>query len=318
MARWTAADMPDLHGHLVLLTGATSGIGFEAAAQLAAHGADLCLLGRNAARGDAALAKIRSRHRTANVEFELIDMASLASIRGFADRFLSGSPAIDVLVNNAGVMAIPRRTLTPDGFEMQFGTNYLGHFALTALLLPALLRSLSPRVVTVASLAHRSAQLDFDDLQSAKRYDPLIAYRRSKLADLIFALELHRRAAAAGSRLKSIAVHPGLAMTGILSRAGTLARLVMGTLGHLVTQSAARGALPTLYGATSPDAMSGGYYGPDGPGEMWGYPAPARIAPQAADPITGARLWSVSEQLTRIRFPSLASGPAGDATEARP
>lgn len=297
--------MPDQDGRHVLITGATGGIGFEAAAQLAARGADLCLLGRNAARGEAALANIRTRHRNANVEFALVDMASLAAIRNFADRFLSSAPVIDVLVNNAGVMAIPRRTLTPEGFEMQFGTNYLGHFALTALLIPALLRSLSPRVVTVASLAHRSAQLDFNDLQSAKQYDPLVAYRRSKLADLMFALELHRRASAAGSRLKSIAVHPGLAMTGILSRAGTLARLMMMAVGHLVTQSAARGALPTLYGATSPEAVSGGYYGPDGLGEMWGHPAPARIASQAADPVAGARLWNVSEELTRVHFPPL-------------
>ena len=306
MARWTAADVPDQHGRLVLVTGATSGIGLEAAAQLAGRGAEVLLLGRNAARGEAALATIRGRHPNTSVKFGLVDMASLASIRVFADRFLAGGPAIDVLVNNAGVMAIPRRTLTPEGFEMQFGTNYLGHFALTGLLMPALLRSVSPRVVTVASLAHRSAQLDFDDLQSARRYDPLVAYRRSKLANLMFALELHRRAAAAGARLRSIAVHPGLAMTGILSRAGSMARLMMGTLGHLVTQSAARGALPTLYGATSPEAVSGGYYGPDGPGEMWGHPAPARIAPQAADPNAAARLWSVSEELTNVRFPELS------------
>lgn len=305
MARWTAADMPDQHGRHVLITGATSGIGFEAAAQLAARGADLCLLGRNAARGEAALANIRTRHRNANVEFALVDMASLASIRNFADRFLSGAPVIDVLVNNAGVMAIPRRTLTPEGFEMQFGTNYLGHFALTGLLMPALLRSVSPRVVTVASLAHRTAQLDFDDLQSARQYDPLVAYRRSKLANLMFALELHRRAAAVGSRLRSIAVHPGLAMTGILSRAGTVARVTMSTLGHLVTQSAARGALPTLYGATSPEALSGGYYGPNGLGEMWGDPAPARIAPQASEPSAAARLWRVSEKLTGVQLPLL-------------
>jgi NAD(P)-dependent dehydrogenase (short-subunit alcohol dehydrogenase family) len=305
MARWTAADMPDQRGRLVLITGPTSGIGFEAASQLAGRGAEVVLLGRNAARGEAALARIRSRHRNANVEFEIVDLASLASVRAFTDRFLSGGPVIDVLINNAGVMGIPRRRLTVDGFEVQFGTNHLGHFALTALLVPALLRSVSPRVVTVASLAHRRARINFDDLQSAAQYDPFVAYRQSKLANLMFALELHRRAIAANSRLKSIAVHPGLAMTGILGEASLVMRLMMRMFGPLVTQSAARGALPTLHGATSPDAVSGGYYGPAGPGEMWGTPAPAQIAPQAADPAAAARLWQVSEELTRVRFPSL-------------
>lgn len=297
MTKW--GGPPDLAGRVAVVTGATGGIGLEAAAALAGAGADVTLTGRNAERGAAALAAIRKRHPAARVAYEAADMASLASIAAFAERW-AGRP-LDVLLNNAGVMAFPKRLLTPDGFEMQFGTNHLGHYALTARLMPALLAAPAPRVVTISSLAHKRGRIGFDDLQAARRYVPWQAYSQSKLANLMFALELHRRAAAAGGRLASMAAHPGLSATNIASNTGSaLSRGAFNAVMPLVGQPAARGALPGLYAATAPEARSGGYYGPNGFMEFKGDPAPAGVVPRANDPDAGRRLWEVSAELTAV------------------
>ena len=305
MPRWTAASIPNLAGRRAIITGATSGIGLESAIALAGAGAELIITGRNPQKGGTALASIRARHPKANVRFEIANMASLRSIREFAEREVAAPAQIDILMNNAGVFAVPQRRTTEDGFEMQFGVNYLGHFALTAFLVPALLRATAPRVVTISSLAHQQARIDFDNLQSERQYSPLVAYGQSKLADLIFALELQRRAHEARSRLASTAAHPGLATTNIVTNVeNRTASLAWNFFGPLVAQSAAHGALPGLYAATSADARPGGYYGPDGFREYWGYPAPARIAPQAEDRASAERLWRMSEQVT-VPFPAL-------------
>ena len=303
MARWTLADIPGQTGKRAIVTGATSGIGLETAAALAGAGAEVVLTGRDEGRGRAALDAVRARHPAARVRFAIADQADLASLARFAAGLLEAGEPLDILINNAGVMGLPRRTLTADGFEMQFGANHLGHFALTAQLVPLLLRAPAARVVTVASLVHRRARMRFDDLQAVRRYDPFGAYGQAKLANLIFALELARRCGAEGSRIASIAAHPGFARTNLF--AGTLrARLALVVM-PFVGQPAAPGALPSLYAATSPAATNGGYYGPDGMGEMRGGPAPAMIAPQAQDAAAAARLWRESEQLTGLHFPPL-------------
>ncbi len=304
MPGWTLASLPDLSGKRAIVTGATGGIGFETAAALAGAGAEVVLTGRDPAKGGRALAAIGRRHPAARLTFALADQADLGSLARFAAGVVAAGMPLDLLVNNAGVMGLwPRRT-TADGFEMQFGTNHLGHFALTAQLVPALLRAASPRIVTVASLTHRNGRLDFDDLQGERSYDPLGAYAQAKLANLVFALSLARRCAAEDSRIASIAAHPGFARTGLFT--GSLkARLAL-LVAPFFAQSAAAGALPSLYAATAPEARNGGYYGPNRLGETRGRPASARIARQARDETTAERLWEASERLTGVRFPPLA------------
>ncbi len=304
MPDWAFAAIPDLTGKRAIVTGATSGIGLETAAGLAGAGAEVVLTGRDAGKGSRALAEIRRRHPDAQLAFALADQASLQSLAAFAAGVVEAGAPLDLLVNNAGVMALAPRRVTADGFETQFGTNHLGHFALTAQLVPALLRAAAPRVVTVASLAHRRGRLDFDDLQGERHYDPFGAYSQAKLANLVFALALARHCAAAGSRIASIAAHPGFARTSLFT--GSLrARLAL-LVAPFFGQSAAAGALPSLYAATAPEARNGGYYGPDGIGETKGNPAPAKIAAQAQDEATAERLWQESERLTGLRFPPLA------------
>ncbi len=303
-ARRTVADIPGLTGKRAIVTGATSGIGLEAAAALAGAGAEVLLTGRNPGRGERALDEIRRRHPAARIGFALADQAELASIAAFAAAQLETGAPLDILLNNAGVMGFPQRRTTADGFEMQFGTNHLGHFALTAQLLPVLLRAGAPRVVTVASLAHRRAALKLDNLQSERRYSPYGTYAQSKLANLVFALELARRCAEAGSRLASIAAHPGFTRTNLFSVSPIVG--FGNLLAALVGQPARMGALPLLYAATSPEARNGGYYGPTGPGEMTGSPGPAWIAPIAADTGLADALWRELERVTRVVFPKLA------------
>ncbi len=308
-ARWSAADLPDLVGKRAMVTGGSSGIGLETAAALARAGAEVVLTGRDAAKGERAAREIRRRLANAGAHepraiFAQVDLADLDAIARFTAAELESGTPLDLLVNNAGVMGLPRRRLTADGFEMQFGINHLGHFALTAQLVPALLRATAPRVVTVASTVHRRATLDLDDLQSARAYDPYRAYGRAKLANLLFALELARRCAASGSRLASIAAHPGFSRTDLFD-ASPSAR-VGGLLAAIIGQPARLGALPTLYAATAPAAANGGYYGPTGLGEMTGAPGPARIARQARDSNLAEQLWAESERLTRLHFPALA------------
>jgi NAD(P)-dependent dehydrogenase (short-subunit alcohol dehydrogenase family) len=213
---------------------------------------------------------------------------------------------LDVLVNNAGVMALPKREQTADGFERQFGTNHLGHFALTGLLMPALLKAQAPRVVTVASLAHRNGKMEWDNLQSEKSYSPWGAYNMSKLANILFARELDRRAREAHSKLMSVAVHPGISKTNIAAPGTDFKSRFVKLLGGLLFQNDEMGALPTLYAATAPEAQGGEYIGPDGRGEMGGHPKVVQPRPQALDEQAGRKLWTVSEQLTGVVYPPLA------------
>ena len=305
-SKWTAGEIPPQTGRTVLVTGANSGIGYQAALELARHGAHVLLGVRNLDKGQAALARLKQEAPGASAELAELDMASLASIRSFATSF---QRPLDLLINNAGVMALPKRELTQDGFERQFGTNHLGHFALTGLLLPQLLQTGSPRVVTVSSLAHRNGKINFDDLQSEKNYVPWDAYNQSKLANLLFALELDRHAKAAGSRLRSIPVHPGISRTSIFANGPGLQDLkaiAVRILAPLMTQDDAAGALPTLYAATAPDAQGGVYIGPDGFNAFRGSPTVEQPRPQALDEGAAQRLWTVSEELTGVVYPPLS------------
>ena len=304
MTGWTIDEIPPLNGKLAVVTGATGGLGFETALALAGAGAEVVLTGRNEAKGRDAVGRISDRFAHAMVSYETLDLASLESVAAFTHRFGAMYASLDLLINNAGVMALPSRQITADCFEMQLGTNYLGHYALTAHLLPMLRRGKSPRVVNLSSLAHRSGRIDFDDLQSRQSYVPWRAYSQSKLAMLMFALELQRRSDAAGWGLISNAAHPGYARTELIANGpgrGGLMGLVSGLMRPL-SQSAAAGALPTLFAATSPQAKPAGYYGPDGFYELKGPPKAARIMPQAQDVKAAARLWDVSAELTGVSF----------------
>jgi len=305
MTSWTTRDIPDQMGKLAVVTGATGGLGLEAALGLAGAGADVILAARNADKGRAAEDLIRRRVPGARVRFEPVDLASLASVQAFAERMVWEGRPIDVLINNAGVMDLPTRRTTADGHEMQFGVNYLSHFALTARLLP-LLRAGTARVVQLSSVAHRGGRIAIDDLNAERGYRSWAVYQQSKLAMLMFAIELQRRSDANGWGLTSVAAHPGVARTDLVANgAGTerplrtlITRALIGALGH----SAAAGALPVLMAATIPDATPGEYYGPQGPGETRGRPGVARIDRAATDAQMAARLWAESERLTGVAF----------------
>jgi NAD(P)-dependent dehydrogenase (short-subunit alcohol dehydrogenase family) len=301
-AKWTTEQIPDQTGRTAVVTGANSGLGLVCARELARAGASVVLACRSAERGAAAVEAISQAVPGAQLELASLDLGSLASVEAFAEQFRSTHDGFDLLLNNAGVMAPPRR-LTADGFELQFGTNLLGHFALTGRLLSALEGRADARVVTLSSNAHKMGRIDFDDLQSERRYSRWRAYGQSKLADLMFALELDRRLRAAGSTVKSLAAHPGYAATNLQSAAvPTIDRLVMGVTNALMAQSADRGALPPLYAATEPGLEGGLYTGPDGPGEFRGSPRPVSPNRAARDEVVAARLWAVSEELTGVRF----------------
>jgi NAD(P)-dependent dehydrogenase (short-subunit alcohol dehydrogenase family) len=310
MTGWTSADIPPQHGRIAVITGATGGLGYETALALAGAGAAVVLTGRNEAKGRRAIEEIRSQFPTARISYEDLDLAKLASVAAFVDRFNSAHSSLDLLINNAGVMSLPKRQETADGFEMQFGTNYLGHYALTARLLPLLRRGAHPRVVNLSSLAHRSGAINFSDLQGTRSYSPWRTYCQSKLAMLMFAIELQRRSDAAGWGLMSNAAHPGYARTDLIPNGpgakGFLSRISK-ALQPLMSHSAAEGALPTLFAATSPRAEPAGYYGPDWFYELKGPPVPAKIMPQAMDEATAARLWEVSAALTGVSFDSFAA-----------
>jgi NAD(P)-dependent dehydrogenase (short-subunit alcohol dehydrogenase family) len=296
------AEIPSQLGRSAVVTGATGGLGYETALALAKAGAEVVLTGRDDRKGTSAIEKIGREAPDAKVSYEDLDLASLASVADFAQR-MGARQSLDLLINNAGVMALPRRQTTADGFELQFGTNYRGHFALTARLMPLLRRASGPRVVNVSSLAHRTGFIDFDDLQGARVYSPWKAYGQSKLATLMFALELQRRSDAAGWNLTSNAAHPGFARTALFaSGPGGLLSLATDFAAPFFGHSAADGARPILFAATSPQARPGAYYGPGGIGELRGAPAPALIMPQARDAVKAARLWDVSEKLTNTSF----------------
>jgi len=300
--KWTADQIPDQRGRTAVVTGANSGLGLVAAKELARHGAAVVLACRDAAKADAAAQEIRAAVPGADVSVEPLDLASLDSVRAFAQRFRDAHGRLDLLLNNAGVMAPPRRT-TADGFELQLGTNHLGHFALTGLLLDRLLATPGARVVTLSSGAHRIGRLAFDDLQGERSYNRWRWYGQSKLANLMFALELDRRLRAAGAELLSVAAHPGYAATNLQSAAApTLDRLVMKLGNALVAQSAEMGALPELFAATDPSVRGGDFIGPDGIGEQRGHPKVVHGNRASADTAAAARLWEVSEQLTGVTY----------------
>jgi NAD(P)-dependent dehydrogenase (short-subunit alcohol dehydrogenase family) len=297
---WTAADIPDLSGRAAIVTGANSGLGRSTAWELARHGADVIIACRDTQKGEEAATRIRDDVPDAALRVEQLDLANLDSVRSFADGLSEAS--VDLLINNAGVMAPPRR-LTKDGFESQFGTNHLGHFALTGLLVGRLLASPEPRVVTLSSTAHRIGRINFSDLQGERRYIAWLAYGQSKLANLMFALELQRRASEAGTALKSMAAHPGYAATNLQFAAPRLPdRMVMAVTNRLVAQSAEMGALPTLYAATAPDLPGGTFVGPDGFMEQRGHPKIVTGAGRAYDEDASRRLWETSEQLTGVHY----------------
>jgi NAD(P)-dependent dehydrogenase (short-subunit alcohol dehydrogenase family) len=312
MTRWTTSDIPKQCGRSVVITG-TGGLGFQDALALARAGADVIIAGRNPAKGEAALKEIRAAVMDAHVQFEEVDLARLDSVAAFAERLRNKRATLDLLINNAAVMTPPKRQTTADGFELQFGTNYLGHFALTAHLLPLLKKGDAPRVINLSSIAARQGAIDFADLQAERSYKPMAVYAQSKLASLLFAFEFQRRSTAAGWGIASIAAHPGISRTELLTNAPGR-RSVSGLMRDwlwFMFQPAAQGALPTLYAATSPQAMPGAYYGPDGFNEIRGYPALARSPIQACDASVAARLWGVSEELTGVRFV-----PEGNSVES--
>lgn len=308
MKHWTASDIPDQRGRTAVVTG-TGGLGLQDALALARAGSNVVIAGRSADKGAAAVEHVRRRVPGAAVGFELLDLACLESIEAFGSRLRNSLASLDLLINNAAVMTPPERQQTVDGFELQFGTNHLGHFALTAQLLPLLREGQAPRVVSVSSVAARDASLQFDDLQSKRSYRPFAAYGQSKLACLMFSFELQRRSDAGGWGLQSIAAHPGIARTELLPNgagpfsAAGLARRAL----WFMFQPAAQGALPTLFAATSPQARRGAYYGPDRFGETRGHPTEARVPPQALDTGHATRLWRESERLTGASFLPAAS-----------
>ena len=304
--RWTADSIPDQRGKLAVITGASSGIGYEAASALAARGARVILAIRSVEKGRLAAESIRRASPGAALEVLPLDLADLASVRGFAEAFLRRGEPLPLLINNAGVMALPFRR-TADGFEMQFGTNHLGHFALTGLLLPAVLAAPGARVVTVSSGAHTAGAIDFANLDGARGYQPWRAYSQSKLANLLFAYELQRRLAAAGADAISVGCHPGYAATNLQAagprmEGSRLKEAIMGAANALFAQSARMGALPTLYAATAPGVNGCDYIGPTGLGGMRGYPGKARSSTRSYDEDTARRLWDISEQLTGVHY----------------
>ena len=307
--KWTVDRIPDQSGRLAVVTGSNSGLGMIVARELARAGARVVLACRNVEKGETAAEEVRDAAPDAEVRVESLDLSSLDSVREFAERFRAADEGLDLLINNAGVMAPPRKE-TADGFELQFGTNHLGHFALTGLLIGAMDGRDDARVVTVSSGAHRMGRLDFDDLQWERRYRRWGAYGQSKLANLLFALELDRRLHAAGSPISSLGAHPGYAATNLQSAAAPkVDRIVMRVTNLVIAQSAEMGALPLLYAATDPGAEGGTYIGPDGIAEQRGHPKVAAISSTAQDEDLARRLWEESEELTGVRF-ELPAGAA--------
>lgn len=303
MKRWTASDVPSQKGCLALVTG-TGGIGYETGLALARAGAEVIFAGRNPAKGHAAADRVRAGVPDVTVSFEEVDLASLASVAAFGRRMRSTRKRLDILVNNAGVMAPPVRRETKDGLELQLGTNHLGHFALTAHLLPLLRRGRRTRVVSLGSVAARSGRIDFDDLNAERSYRPMQVYSQSKLACLLFAFELQRRSWTEGWGIASLAAHPGVSRTDLIPNSAgrwSFSRMIR-TAMPVLFQPTAQGALPVLFAATAPEADPGGYYGPDRLGETRGWPATAKVPPRAEEPSAASRLWQCSEELTGLTF----------------
>lgn len=306
-ASWTPAAIPSQAGRLALVTGANSGLGFQATLGLARAGAEVILAVRDPAKGLAAADRIRRESPRARLSVERLDLAELDSVRAFAERW-TGRP-LHLLIANAGVMAVPVRQITADGFELQFATNFLGHFALGAAMLPHLRAARGARVVTLSSLAHLSGRIDFGDLQGERGYRPWKAYGQSKLAMLMWTLELQRRSGAEAWGVTALSAHPGYARTALQTTGPNLgktmpavARRLIKLVEPAISQSAGDGALPVLRAATDPGAPGGSYWGPGGFMELTGSPEPARIARHARDEAAARRLWDTAEQLTGMRW----------------
>ena len=303
MTRWTTNDMPSQAGRTAVVTG-TGGLGYEDALALARAGASVVIAGRNPQKGAGAVARIQAAIPDASIRFAQLDLGDLASIAHFAETLAGQQSGLDLLINNAGVMTPPTRQVTSDGFELQLGTNYLGHFALTARLLPLLRQGNRPRVVSLGSLAARSGAIDFGDLQAERRYLPMPVYSQSKLACIMFAFEFSRRSRKAGWGVQSMAAHPGISRTDLLTNQAdgrTTAGRIRRALPFLF-QPVWQGALPTLYAATAAEARDGAYYGPDKLLGMRGYPTIEEPPQQARNADVAARLWEMSEALTGLRF----------------
>jgi NAD(P)-dependent dehydrogenase (short-subunit alcohol dehydrogenase family) len=305
-AHWTAQDAGDQSGRIAVITGATSGLGLETARVLAAHGATVVVTGRDPGRTGSAADQIRHQQADASVQTADLDLASLDSIRAAAADLTTRFPRLDLLINNAGLM-FPPYGLTKDGYELQFGTNHLGHFALTGLLMPSLLAAPGSRVVTVSSNGHRAGRMNFADLQSTRHYSRYAAYGRSKLANLLFTYELQRRLAAAKAHTIALAAHPGTARTELTRHMSKVSAAAMGprfaALNSWAVQDAKMGALPTLRAATDPHAIGGTYYGPDGFMQLTGYPVVVTSSARSHSKQDQRRLWVESEQLTGITYP---------------
>ncbi len=302
MSLWPGAQRPDLSGKMAIVTGANSGIGFYAALEFARAGADVILACRSAARGGKAVAEIEAQ-APGRARLELLDLADFASVHDFAARVKERHGEVDILLNNAGVMAPPARQTTVQGFELQFGVNFLGHFLLTALLLEPVMNAKAPRIIQVSSVAHRQGEVVWGDLQSERQYRAWNAYRQSKLAMLIFAEELGRRAAQGGWGVLSLAAHPGIAATELVANGpgrNSLIALLQKIGAPFVQQPADAGAWPLILAAVDASARQGGYYGPQGWLEFRGPPGPAKIEPKALDKAAGQKLWAIAEQLTGV------------------
>jgi NAD(P)-dependent dehydrogenase (short-subunit alcohol dehydrogenase family) len=300
MPNWTANDIPDQMGKVAIVTGANCGVGYETARALASKGATVIMACRNEEKGTAAAQTIRDEYRDALIDWLHLDLADLSSIRHFVEEFLGRYDQLHLLINNAGVMMIPELRRTVDGFEMQFGTNHLGHFALTGLLLDTINRTPDARVVTVSSSGHRQGRMDFANLNAEVSYSRIMAYTESKLANLLFTYELQRRFETAGARTIAVASHPGWTATNLQRDVG-----LFRFFNPFFAMQPEQGALPTLYAATAPDVQGGDYYGPDGFGEMRGYPKKVESSQRSQDMASAEKLWQVSEELTGIPYQGL-------------
>ncbi|MEU6995129.1 oxidoreductase [Streptomyces sp. NPDC046465] len=299
---WTAEQIPDQSNRVVVVTGANSGLGLATTRALARKGAHVILAVRDEAKGRRAVAEITAEHPGARLEVRQVDLADLDSVRSFSEKLHADRAHLDVLINNAGLMA-PPRTLNAQGYEVQFAANHLGHFALTGLLIDLLEAGDNPRVVTVSSPNHRQGTIFFDDLTGERKYSPMGYYNQSKLANAVFGWELHQRLTAAGSPVRSVLAHPGYTATNLQTSSPVgMVKFLFGGLLKPLAQSPDQGALSQLYAATAPNVAGGQFIGPDGMGELRGSPKVVELAPRASDAETCRRLWQLSEEQTSVRF----------------